>query len=223
MAKCKCYDDMLGRCNGTVEKMICNCNGDVIKCDFFYDQETYKMYDRKRTENTKNHNKELLINTVSNHDKAINTLFYVASEQTEQIIKLTYIIREQKQEIMRMSDTIEELDPSRKKYSENAEFVAGKLDAYDLLTQLAEEASELSLAALKCSRALKDTNPTPIGVSKAYYDIMVGIDFSKGEGVGALIVGRKRPNDSVEIINAFQGEEARWMYERLITKKEKKT
>lgn len=68
------------------------------------------MYDRKRTENTKNHNKELLINTVSNHDKAINTLFYVASEQTEQIIKLTDIIREQKQEIMRMSDKIEELE-----------------------------------------------------------------------------------------------------------------
>lgn len=110
MTKCKCYDDMLGRCNGTVEKRICNCNGDVIKCDFFYDRETCKMYDRKRTENTENHNKELLINTVSNHDKAINTLFYVTSEHTEQIIKLTDIVRKQKQEIMRMSDKIEELE-----------------------------------------------------------------------------------------------------------------
>ena len=73
--------------------------------------------------------------------------------------------------IFYINDTIEELDPSRKKYSENAEFVAGKLDVYDMLTQLAEEASELSLAALKCSRALKGTNPTPVGVSKAYYDI----------------------------------------------------
>ena len=49
--------------------------------------------------------------------------------------------------------------------------------------------------------------------------LIVGIDFSKGEDVGVLIVGRKRPNDSVEIINAFQGKEARLMYERLIAKK----
>lgn len=53
--------------------------------------------------------------------------------------------------------------------------------------------------------------------------LIVGIDFSKGEDVGVLIVGRKRPNDSVEIINAFQGEEARWMYERLIAKKGERT
>ena len=48
--------------------------------------------------------------------------------------------------------------------------------------------------------------------------LLVGLDFSKGEDVGVLIVGRKRPNDSFEIINTFQGEEARWMYNRLITK-----
>lgn len=48
--------------------------------------------------------------------------------------------------------------------------------------------------------------------------LLVGIDFSKGEDVGVLVVGRKRPNESIEIINAFQGEEARWMYERLTTK-----
>lgn len=53
--------------------------------------------------------------------------------------------------------------------------------------------------------------------------LLVGLDFSKGEDVGVLIVGRKRPNESVEIINTFQGEEARWMYNRLIAKdKEKK-
>lgn len=103
MAKCKCYDDVLGRCNGTVEKIICNCNGDVIKCDFFYDQETHKMYDRKNTEHTENHNKEFLINTVLNHDKAIITLLYAANKQAD-------IISEQKQEIMRMSDKIKELE-----------------------------------------------------------------------------------------------------------------
>lgn len=48
--------------------------------------------------------------------------------------------------------------------------------------------------------------------------LLVGLDFSKGEDVGVLIVGRKRPNDSFEIINTFRGEEARWMYNRLSAK-----
>lgn len=37
--------------------------------------------------------------------------------------------------------------------------------------------------------------------------ILVGFDFTNGKDNGVLIVGRKRPNDSVEIINGFQGEE----------------
>lgn len=34
------------------------------------------------------------------------------------------------------------------------------------------------------------------------------------------IVGRKRKNESIEIINAFQGEEALDLYKKLVTKKE---
>ena len=34
-----------------------------------------------------------------------------------------------------------------------------------------------------------------------------------------LVVGRKRPNESVEIVNAFQGEEAKDLYSKLVTKK----
>lgn len=49
--------------------------------------------------------------------------------------------------------------------------------------------------------------------------LIIGFDFSKND-TGVLIVGKKRMNESVEIINAFQGEEARELYERLITKKE---
>ena len=48
--------------------------------------------------------------------------------------------------------------------------------------------------------------------------LLVGVDFSKKDK-GVLIVGRKRPNESVDIINAFQGEEAKELYEKLITKK----
>ena len=51
--------------------------------------------------------------------------------------------------------------------------------------------------------------------------ILVSVDFSNRYGTGVLIVGRKRMNQSVEIINAFQGDEARELYEKLITKKKK--
>lgn len=42
-----------------------------------------------------------------------------------------------------------------------------------------------------------------------------------GRSGNILIVGRRRlNNESVEIINAFQGDEAKELYEKLITKKE---
>ena len=49
--------------------------------------------------------------------------------------------------------------------------------------------------------------------------LLVGVDFTNGEDVGVLIVGRKRPNQSVDIINAFQGKEAEELYDKLIGKK----
>lgn len=51
--------------------------------------------------------------------------------------------------------------------------------------------------------------------------ILVSVDFSNKDGTGVLIVGRKRMNQSIDIINAFQGDEARELYEKLITKKKK--
>ena len=50
--------------------------------------------------------------------------------------------------------------------------------------------------------------------------IIVGYDFTHGKDNTVLIVGRKRENESVEIINAFQGEEAEKLYLKLVTKKE---
>ena len=49
--------------------------------------------------------------------------------------------------------------------------------------------------------------------------ILIGYDASPDDLNQVLIVGRKRPNESVEIINAFQGEEAEELYKRLTTKK----
>lgn len=52
--------------------------------------------------------------------------------------------------------------------------------------------------------------------------ILIGVDISnKEDATAVLTVGRKRMNQSVEIINAFQGDEARELYERLITTKKK--
>lgn len=47
--------------------------------------------------------------------------------------------------------------------------------------------------------------------------ILVSVDFTNGKDTGVLVVGRKRPNQSVEIINAFQGKEAEDLYSKLIT------
>lgn len=50
--------------------------------------------------------------------------------------------------------------------------------------------------------------------------ILVGFDRKADTDVPVLIVGRKKPNDSVDIVNAFQGEEAEELYKRLTTPKE---
>ena len=48
--------------------------------------------------------------------------------------------------------------------------------------------------------------------------LLIGVDFTNGEDVGVLIVGRKRPNQSVDIINAFQGKEAYELYNKFTEK-----
>ena len=48
--------------------------------------------------------------------------------------------------------------------------------------------------------------------------LLVSVDFSDKDK-GVLVVGRKMPNEVVTVINAFQGEEARELYEKLITRK----
>lgn len=51
--------------------------------------------------------------------------------------------------------------------------------------------------------------------------LLISVDFSNGSDNGICIVGRKEPNKPVEIINAFQGDEARSVYEKLITRTNK--
>lgn len=46
--------------------------------------------------------------------------------------------------------------------------------------------------------------------------LLVSIALTNDEDDTALIVGRKRKGESVEIVNAFQGKEATDLYNRLI-------
>ena len=50
--------------------------------------------------------------------------------------------------------------------------------------------------------------------------LLVNISFSDKD-TGVLVVGRKRKNQSIEIVNAFQGGEALELYKKLVTQKEK--
>ncbi len=51
------------------------------------------------------------------------------------------------------------------------EYIASKLSREDILCQLAEEAAELSQAALKLRRVITGTNPTPVSESTATDDL----------------------------------------------------
>ena len=54
---------------------------------------------------------------------------------------------------------------------------------------------------------------------KTHDTLLISVDFPNGEDTGVLVIGRKMPNDSVKIVNAFQDEEAHKLYETLIKKK----
>lgn len=49
--------------------------------------------------------------------------------------------------------------------------------------------------------------------------LIVSWDFSHAPDKHILLVGRKTPRADVEVINAFQGKEARDIYEKLTTQK----
>jgi len=49
--------------------------------------------------------------------------------------------------------------------------------------------------------------------------IIIGVDFSNKNDIGMMTVGRIRNDQSIDIVNVFQGDEARELYEKLITNK----
>lgn len=49
--------------------------------------------------------------------------------------------------------------------------------------------------------------------------LLVSIDFGSNANESVLLVGRKHPNQAVNIINAFKGKEAIDIYDKLVAQK----
>ena len=89
----------------------------------------------------------------------------------------------------------------------DVEYIAENLSDEDILCQIAEEASELSQAALKLRRAITQANPTPVSDEEAvdsiieeYADTIGAFEIwaAKCGGDGVRLVGY----DLAEIIDA---------------------
>lgn len=52
--------------------------------------------------------------------------------------------------------------------------------------------------------------------------IIVAYDYKEGSDNAVLIVGQKNPKMDIQVINAFSGEEAKELWKKLTTVKEKK-
>lgn len=50
--------------------------------------------------------------------------------------------------------------------------------------------------------------------------LIIGYDVSHTSDNKVLVIGKRGPKGSIEIVNAFQGDEAEELYNNLITKKE---
>lgn len=49
--------------------------------------------------------------------------------------------------------------------------------------------------------------------------ILVSVTYDADNNINLMVVGKKLPNESVDIVNAFQGEDAARLYNELITTK----
>lgn len=58
-------------------------------------------------------------------------------------------------------------------------------------------------------------------MEKTSDSLIIGFDSSAGKDGTVLIVGRKKTREAVDVINAFDGEEAFELYKKLITPKAK--
>lgn len=89
----------------------------------------------------------------------------------------------------------------------NLETVREYLDQEELLTQLAEEATELAKAALKLRRAYSGINPTPVTTRDAFEDLMEEI----ADVANCLsVLGFDRSIDRMRVARIGQEKMERW-------------
>ena len=50
--------------------------------------------------------------------------------------------------------------------------------------------------------------------------LLVSVTYDDTNKINLMVVGKKRRNEAVEIVNAFQGDDAARLYYELITKKD---
>ena len=49
--------------------------------------------------------------------------------------------------------------------------------------------------------------------------LLVSITYDDNNNINLMVVGKKRKNEAIDIVNAFQGEDAARLYHELIAKK----
>lgn len=49
--------------------------------------------------------------------------------------------------------------------------------------------------------------------------LLISVTYDDANKINLMVVGKKRRNEAVEIVNAFQGDDAARLYYELITKK----
>ncbi|MGN1129236.1 MAG: hypothetical protein ACI4T6_09850 [Candidatus Flemingiibacterium sp.] len=90
------------------------------------------------------------------------------------------------------------------------EYIAANLSDEDILCQIAEEASELSKAALKLRRAITGTNPTPVSARKAAADLMEEYGDTVVASVAYFIKHDLIDRKYVDILEKSNAKYSRW-------------
>lgn len=87
------------------------------------------------------------------------------------------------------------------------EYIREQLSQEELLCQLAEEAAELSKAALKLRRVYDGTNPTPVNRSEAYNNLLEEI---ADVNLVSEVLGFGSGQNPLEMCKIMNAKLARW-------------
>ena len=92
--------------------------------------------------------------------------------------------------------------------SEKLQYIIDCLSTEELLCQLAEEAAELSHAALKHRRTLSDTNPTPVSKEDSIKNLLEEIADVK---LCLHVGGFEKVRDKIQVNRIISAKAERWL------------